>query len=56
MPMSTREAVENLCYFAADNTNGRWVDGDRHCESVALLCKYYGLDLGKFFCDVKDGK
>lgn len=53
MQLTTREAVENLLYFAADNTNGRWEDGDRNCESVALLCDHYGFKLSQFF-DVEE--
>lgn len=50
-PMTTREAVHNLCLEAAAACDEEFMEGGVLSESVKLLCEQYGLRLQDYFQD-----
>lgn len=48
-PMTTREAVHNLCLEAAAACDEEFMEGGVLSESVKLLCEQYGLRLSDYF-------
>lgn len=52
MTLTTREAVESLCYLAADFSGEKFDPNNRRDMAVKTLCEYYGFKLSQFFdCD-----
>lgn len=49
MTLTTREAVESLCYLAADFSGEKFDPSNRRDMAVKTLCEYYGFKLSQFF-------
>ena len=53
-PMTTREAVESLCYLAADFSGETFNPDNKRDQAVKLLCEHYGFKLSDFFATTQE--